>query len=426
MTSANTRRVVITGMGTINPIGRDVPTSWKNLTEGVSGIDKLSIFNPYDFKMEAKIAGEIKDFKLEEYFSTEKADSMRKDMDRVSQFSMVAAKEAMVNSGLDQALAAGSLDRQEVNVFVGTGIGGITTTSDDIYKLIQFGPKKVGVRSIIRLMPNAPAGQIGIEFGLKGQAKSESTACASGLDALLDAYYNIVAGLSQAAVVGGSEACLMPLAVSSFYNMRALSRRDVPPAEACCPFSAERDGFVISEGAAMFVIEEREQAIKRGAPILAEIVGAAATCDAYHITAPHETGEGAARAMNKALERAQINPEQLQYIHAHGTSTPLNDERETRAIKTSFGDHAYKLWISSSKSMTGHMIGAAGPMGVMASVQALQTKIVPATINFNKPDPECDLDYVPNTAREMKDLTFAMVNSLGFGGHNTSLVLKAV
>ena len=419
------RRVVITGIGAVTPLGDEVKQIGSNLMEGVSGIKNISIFNPEEFNMDAKIAGEISDFSIGNYFPKEKADSMFKDMDRVSLFCMAASKGAIEDSQLLPAIKSGVFRAENVSIFVGTGIGGITTTSDDIYKLINLGPKKVGVRSIIRLMPNAPAGQVGIEFGLKGQAKSESTACASGLDAMLDAFYNIKFGLADAIVTGGTEACLMPLAVTSFYNMRALSRRNVSPELACCPFSAERDGFIMSEGAVMFVVEELESAKKRGANIYAEILGGAGTCDAYHITAPHETGEGAARAFKQAMERSKLNLEDVQYIHAHGTSTPLNDARETAAIKLGFGEHAYKLWVSSTKSMTGHMIGAAGPMGVLATVKALQSEVVPPTINYNKPDPACDLNYVPNEAKEYKNLEYAMVNSLGFGGHNTCLVLKA-
>jgi len=417
------RRVVITGIGGITPLGEDINNIWNNLINGVSGIKNISLFNPTDFNMEAKIAGEITDFSIQNYFPKSKGDSMSKDMDRVSLFCVAASKIAIDDSGLSKAIEKGELNPERIGIFVGTGIGGISTTSDDIYKLINLGPKRVGVRSIIRLMPNAPAGQVGIEFGLKGQAKSESTACASGLDALLDAFYNIKFGLSDAIVAGGTEACLMPLAVTSFYNMRALSRRNVPAIEACCPFSADRDGFIMSEGSIMFTLEEYEAAKKRGAKIYAEILGGAGTCDAYHITAPHETGAGAARAMKEAIKRAGLNKEDLFYIHAHGTSTPLNDARETAAIKLAFGDHAKKLWVNSTKSMTGHMIGAAGPMGVLSSVKTLQTKQVPPTINYHKPDPECELDYVPNTTREGKHIKYAMINSLGFGGHNTSLVL---
>ncbi|MDJ0625334.1 MAG: beta-ketoacyl-ACP synthase II [Candidatus Caenarcaniphilales bacterium] len=420
------RRVVITGIGAVSPVGKQLDEIWLNLVNGKSGIKEITLFEPLEFNMEAKIAGEVKNFSIGDYFPKERADSMPKDMDRVTLLCMAASKMAITDSGFDKAIEENKIDPEKVSIFIGTGIGGITTTSDDIYKLINLGPKRVGVRSIIRLMPNAPAGQVGIEFGLKGQAKSESTACASGLDAMMDAFYNIKYGLSDAIVTGGTEACLMPLAVASFFNMRALSRRDVPPEEACCPFSADRDGFIMAEGSVVFTLEEYESAKKRGAKIYAEILSGAGTCDAYHITAPHETGEGAARAMKLAVERSELNPEDIQYIHAHGTSTSLNDARETAAIKMAFGNHAKKLWVNSTKSMTGHMIGSAGPMGVLATCMSLSTKTVAPTINYNNPDPACDLDYVPNQSREMKDLQYAMVNSLGFGGHNTSLVLKAI
>ncbi|MDX1917683.1 MAG: beta-ketoacyl-[acyl-carrier-protein] synthase family protein [Candidatus Caenarcaniphilales bacterium] len=419
------RRVVITGMGGVTPVGCEVDEIWSNLINGISGIKHISLFEPDEFNMDARIAGEVKNFSIANFFPAERADSMIKDMDRVTLFCVAASKGAVEDARLPEALSSETIDPTMVSIFVGTGIGGITTTSADIYKLIYQGPKKVGVRSIIRLMPNAPAGQVGIEFGLKGQAKSESTACASGLDAMVDAFYNIKSGLSDIVVTGGTEACVMPLAVSSFFNMRALSRRIEFPEQACCPFSSERDGFVMAEGSVMFVLEERESALRRGAKIYAEILGGAGTCDAYHITAPHETGEGAARAMSLALKRSKLNPEDIQYVHAHGTSTPLNDARETLAIKSAFGDFAYKLWISSTKSMTGHMIGSAGPMGVLASIKTLNTKIVAPTINYQKPDPECDLDYVPNQAREGKHIQHVMINSLGFGGHNTCLILGA-
>lgn len=420
------RRVVITGIGAVSPVGDSLNEIWTNLINGRSGIGQVTLFNPQDFNLDFKAAGEIKDFKISNYFSEAKADSMVKDMDRVTLFCMAASKLAVTDSGFDKAIEEGKINPERVSVVVGTGIGGISTTSEDIYRLINHGPKRVGVRSIIRLMPNAPAGQVGIEFGLKGQAKSESTACASGLDAIMDAFYAIKFGLADAAVTGGSEACLMPLAVTSFYNMRALSRRNVDPSEACCPFSADRDGFVMAEGAAMFTIEEYESAKKRGAKIYAEILGGSGTCDAYHITAPHSSGEGAARAMKEAVERSGLNVTDIQYIHAHGTSTPLNDARETLAIKKSFGEHAKNLLVSSTKSMTGHMIGAAGPMGVIASVMAIRNKKVPPTINYNNPDPECDLNYVPNTAQELPNLKYAMIDSLGFGGHNTCLIVGEI
>lgn len=419
------RRVVITGIGALTPVGKELPEIWNNLTNGVSGISEMKFEEEGDFKIDVKIAGQIKDFSINSYFSPdEKANSMYKDMDRVSLIAMAAAKNAINDSGILDEIAKGNLKPERVASFVGSGVGGISTTSKDIATLLSKGPKRVGVRTIIRLMANAPAGQINIEFGFKGRAKCEVTACASGLDAILDAYNNVKFGLADITLAGGSEAPVMPLAVASFANMRALSKRDVPPQEASCPFSADRDGFVISEGAVLFVLEERERAIKRGAKIYGEIIGGAGSCDAYHITAPHPEGEGAAQAMREALQTAGLKPEEIDLIHAHGTSTPLNDERETLAIKKVFEAHAKKLAVISTKSMTGHMIAAAGPMGVLVGTQVFKTGIIPPTINYKNPDPVCDLDYVPNKARENKNVNAVMVNALGFGGHNTSVIVK--
>ena len=272
-------------------------------------------------------------------------------------------------------------------------------------------------------MPNAPSGYIGIVWGLKGRAKNDSTACASGLDSMLDALNWIRLNKADIVITGGTECTLHPLSVASFSNMGALSRRNCSPEMASCPFSKERDGFVMGEGSVIFVFEELEHAKKRGARIYAEVIGGAGTCDASHITAPHETGDGARRAMLGAIEDAGLRIEDVDYIHAHGTSTPLNDARETIAIKKVFGDHARKIVVTSSKSMTGHLIGAAGPLGTAACVLTITTGIVTPTINYQTPDPECDLDYVPNKAREKK-VNIGLVNSLGFGGHNTVLALK--
>ncbi len=420
------RKVVITGIGAITPVGKNLKEIWSNLTNGISGIKILEFEENLKKFQEAigiKAAGQIPDFSLAEYFA-KKAHNMEKDMDRVTQLAMAAAKDAIESSGLDILIKENKICPFSVGMFIGTGVGGISTSSNDIQTLLLHGHKKVGVRTVFRMMPNAAAGQIAIEFGLRGQAKSISTACASGLEAILDAYNDIKAGVSEMIVAGGTEACVSPLAVASFSNMRALSRRDVDPTKLSCPFSADRDGFVISEGAVIFILEEMEAAKKRGAKIYAEIIGGAATCDAYHITAPHPQGEGATNAMLKALKIAKLNPEDISYIHAHGTSTQLNDARETLAIKKAFGAHAYKLAISSTKSMTGHMVGAAGSMGTLVALQSLREKILAPTINYENPDPECDLDYVPNKAREMKDIKHTMINALGFGGHNTVLILK--
>jgi 3-oxoacyl-(acyl-carrier-protein) synthase len=288
---------------------------------------------------------------------------------------------------------------------------------------MEGGPKKIGIRSIIRLMPNAPSGQVAIEYGAKGRAKSDATACASGLDSLFDAYMYIKDNRADVMISGGSEACLNSFAVASFSNMMALSKRNDAPEEASRPFSIDRDGFVIGEGSVILIIEELEHALRRNAPIYAEIIGGGATCDASHIVAPEETGDGAARAIREALRDAEIQPTDIDYINAHGTSTPLNDERETLAIKSVFGPHAYKLALSSTKSMVGHLLGGAGAIGAAATALSLQDQKVHPTINLNNRDPKCDLDYVPNVARDMK-LDHALVEALGFGGHNTVLAMK--
>ena len=417
----NKRRVVITGIGPVCCIGIGKNNFWESLKAGRSGIKRIKNYDKEEWQgIDVKIAGEVKDFTVENYFNDPKLlKSIQKDMDKVTQFAVVGAKLAIEDSKIDFS----KINTERVSTFVGTGIGGITTTCNDEVTLLNSGQKKVGVRSIIRLMPNAPSGFIGIIWGLKGRAKSDSTACASGLDSMLDALNWIRLDKADVVITGGSEATIHPLSVASFSNMGALSKRDCPPELASCPFSKERDGFIMSEGAVTFVFEELEHAKKRGAKIYAEVIGGGATCDASHITAPHETGDGAARAIIEALKDSNIKPEEVNYIHAHGTSTPLNDARETLAIKKVFGDYAKKLAVTSSKSMTGHLIGAAGPAGIAACALTIENGIVTPTINYQTPDPECDLDYVPNKAREQK-INIGLVNSLGFGGHNTVLALK--
>lgn len=415
------RRVVITGIGPVTSVGTGKKDFWGNLISGKSGVSRITLADSDEWKaIDVNIAGEVKNFTLEKYFSDQKLlKSMQKDMDRVTQFSVVAAKFAIEDSKLDFS----KINTERVATFVGTGIGGITTTCNDQISLIKSGQKKVGVRSIIRLMPNAPSGYIGILWGLKGRAKSDSTACASGLDSMLDALNWIRLNKADIVITGGTECALNPLSMASFSNMGALSKRNCPPELASCPFSKERDGFVMGEGAVVFVFEELEHAKKRNAKIYAEVIGGAGTCDASHITAPHETGDGAARAIIEAIKDAEIKLEDINYIHAHGTSTPLNDARETLAIKKVFGENAKKLAVTSSKSMTGHLIGAAGPLGTAVCALTIDTEIITPTINYQTPDPDCDLDYVPNKAREQK-VNIGLVNSLGFGGHNTVLVLR--
>lgn len=415
------KRIVITGIGPVTSIGIGIDSFWNSLINGKSGISRLSNVSSSEWEsIDIKIGGEVKDFSLEKHFTDAKLlKSMQKDMDKVTQFAVLAAKLAIENSKIDFS----KINTERVATFVGTGIGGINTTCNDQITLASGGQKKIGVRSIIRLMPNAPSGYIGIIWGLKGRAKSDSTACASGLDSILDALNWIRLDKADLVVTGGTECTINPLSMASFSNMGALSKRNCPPEMASCPFSKERDGFVMGEGAIVFVFEELEHAKKRGAKIYAEVIGGAGTCDASHITAPHETGDGAARAITEVLKDAGIKPEEVSYLHAHGTSTPLNDARETLAIKKVFGEHAKKLAISSSKSMTGHLIGAAGPCGVAVSALTMNHGIITPTINYQTPDPDCDLDYVPNKAREQK-VNIVLVSSLGFGGHNTVIALK--
>lgn len=415
------RRIVITGIGPVTPVGTGNTVFWESLKAGKSGVSKIKASDSPEWQaIDVKIAGEIKDFSLDKYFTDQKLlKSMNKDMDKVTQFAVTAAKLAIEDSLVDFS----KFNTERVATFVGTGIGGIQTTCNDQIALYTHGQKRVGVRSIIRLMPNAPSGYIGILWGLKGRAKNDSTACASGLDSMLDALNWIRLNKADMVITGGAEATIHPLSMASFSNMGALSKRDCPPEMASCPFSKERDGFVMGEGSVVLVFEELEHAKKRGAKIYAEVLGGAGTCDASHITAPHETGDGAARAIIETLKDSEIKPEDVDYIHAHGTSTPLNDARESIAIKRVFGEHSKKIAVTSSKSMTGHLIGAAGPTGTAVCALTIQNGIITPTINYQTPDPECDLDYVPNKAREQK-VTIGLISSLGFGGHNTVLALK--
>jgi 3-oxoacyl-[acyl-carrier-protein] synthase II len=415
------RRVVVTGIGAITPVGVGVDDTWKALLDGKSGVARISRFDPDEIGLDVKIAAEVKDFDIATYYPDKrKVGSMLKEMDRVTLFAMAAAKLALEDADLDIKTSG---DAERVGTFIGTGVGGLITTTADHIKLMEGGPKKIGLRSIIRLMPNAPSGQVAIEHGAKGRAKSDATACASGLDSLFDAFMYIKNDRADVMIAGGTEASLNPFAVASFSNMMALSKRNDVPELASRPFNSDRDGFVIGEGSVILILEEMEHAIARNAKIYAEIVGGGASCDASHIVAPDENGAGAARAIREALRDAKLEPKDIDYINAHGTSTPLNDERETLAIKTVFGDHAYKLQISSTKSMVGHLLGAAGAIGAAATALTLRDQKIHPTINYLNPDPKCDLDYVPNVARDA-NVKHAMVEALGFGGHNTVLVMK--
>jgi 3-oxoacyl-[acyl-carrier-protein] synthase II len=416
----NQRRVVVTGLGVVSPVGIGHQDAWKALLEGRSGVTPMTHFDPDSFGLEVKIAAEVKGFDINNFYSDKrKVGSMLKEMDRVTLFSMAAAKLALEDANFEIR----STNPERVGTFIGTGVGGLITTTADHLKLMEGGPKKIGLRSIIRLMPNAPSGQVAIEYGAKGRAKSDATACASGLDSLFDAFMYIKADRADAMIAGGSEACINPFSVASFTNMMALSKSDGPPEKVSKPFSANRDGFVIGEGAIILILEELQHALGRNAPIYAEIIGGGASCDATHIVAPDETGDGAARAMKEALREAQLLPSDIDYINAHGTSTPLNDERETLAIKRVFKEHAYKVPISSTKSMVGHLLGGAGALGAATTALSIKHQKVHPTINYYNPDPKCDLDYVPNIYREAK-IEHAMCEALGFGGHNTVLVMK--
>jgi 3-oxoacyl-[acyl-carrier-protein] synthase II len=414
------RRVVITGLGTVNPVGIGWQDSWKALTAGQSGVANVTLFDAEAAGIDTKFAAEVKNFNIQDFYPDKrKAGGFIKEMDRISLFAMAAAKLAMDDAKFDMSKTR----PERVSTFIGTGVGGFMTTTADQTKFLESGPKKIGLRSIIKLMPNAPSGQIGIEFGAKGRAKADSTACASGLDSLLDAFMYIKANRADAIIAGGCESTISPLAMASFGNMGALSTRNDAPQKASRPFSKDRDGFVMGEGAAVLILEELEHARSRQAHIYAEVVGGGAACDAYHIVAPHESGAGAAQAIKEALADGGIEPEEVGYINAHGTSTPLNDERETMAIKSVFGAHAHKIAVSSTKSMIGHLLGAAGAVGTLVAALSLDKQLVHPTINYEIPDPACDLDYVPNVAREAK-INYALVQALGFGGHNTVLALK--
>jgi 3-oxoacyl-[acyl-carrier-protein] synthase II len=416
----NNRRVVITGIGVVSPLGIGRHDVWKALLEGRSGVSRITRFDPDQVGLEVKIAAEVKDFNIADFYPDQrKVGSMLKEMDRVTLFAMAAAKLALEDARLEIRKTI----PERVGTFIGTGVGGLITTTADQIKLLDQGPKKIGIRSIIRLMPNAPSGQVAIEYGAKGRAKSDATACASGLDSLFDAYMYIKNNRADVMISGGTEASINPFSVASFGNMMALSKRNHEPEKASRPFNADRDGFVIGEGAVILILEELEHALRRGAPIFAEIIGGGASCDATHIVAPDETGDGAARAIREALADANIAPEDIDYINAHGTSTPLNDERETLAIKKVFGPHAYNLQVSSTKSMVGHLLGAAGAIGAAATALSLHDQKIHPTINYENPDPMCDLDYVPNVSRSV-EIKHAMVEALGFGGHNTVLVMR--
>jgi 3-oxoacyl-[acyl-carrier-protein] synthase II len=406
------RRVVITGMGVITSLGLDCNTFWNSLKNGKSGINTITKYDISEFS--TKVAAEINNFEPTDYIDRKEA----KRMDTYTQYAIAAAVEAMERSGLD----LDKIDRNRMGVIIGSGIGGIETLIDQHKVLMEKGSKRVSPFFIPMMIANIASGMIAIHFGAKGFNECVVTACATSSNAIGDAFKVIQRGDADIMITGGAEASLNPLSFAGFCNMKAMSSNE-DPKTASRPFDAERDGFVMGEGAGIIILEEYGHALKRKAEILAEIVGYGCTCDAYHITAPAEGGEGAARSMKHAIEDAGITPEQVGYINAHGTSTPHNDKNETVAIKTVFGEYAYKVPVSSTKSMTGHLLGAAGVIEAIACIFALREGFIPPTINYRTPDPECDLDYVPNKGRTA-DVQYAISNSLGFGGHNATLVFK--
>lgn len=405
-------RVVITGLGAVTPIGNNVPTFWSNIKEGVCGIDFIRSFDTSEFKV--KIAAEVKDIEKLDILEYKEA----KRMDRYTQIAMIAADEAIRDAELYQKNSA----ENDWGVIIGTGIGGFATVEAENEKIIRKGPKKVSPFFIPMAISNIAAASVAIKYGLKGICESVVSACASGASSIYYAYRLLQQGITSVILCGGTEAAITPLSVAGFTSMGALCAHNEPH-RASIPFDAKRSGFVMGEGAGILVMETLEHAQKRGAKIYAELVGCGVTCDAYHITAPDPEGKGGAQAIQNAIKEGGISPDELSYINAHGTSTPYNDLCETKAIKRVLGKSAYSVPISSSKSMTAHMLGAAGAVEGIVCIKSMQDSFIPPTIGLVEPDPECDLDYVPNKGRK-KDLFYSLSNSFGFGGHNVSLLFK--
>ena len=408
-------RVVITGFGTINSLSSELETFWKKICEGESGIVAIKSFDTTEFKV--KFGGEVQDFDPEKYIDAREA----KRLDQFAAFALAAAEVAVRDSGIDFSKE----DPFTCGVVTGSGIGGLHEIEEQHSRLIEKGPNRISPFMIPKLMVNAASGQISIRFGLKGPNVAVATACASASNAIGDAFKLIQRGAADVIISGGSEAALTPMGLSGFIALRALSTRNDDPKSASRPFDADRDGFVLSEGSGIMVLEELERAKKRGAKIYAEIVGYGMSADGSHITAPDPEGTGAAKAMANALADAELNPSDIQYINAHGTSTPLGDVAETKALKKVFGDAINKIPVSSTKSQMGHLLGASGSVELIVTALAIQRSVLPPTINYGRPDPDCDLDCVPNTARDAK-VRCAMSNSFGFGGHNTALIVSAL
>ena len=404
------KRVVVTGLGAVTPVGNDIPTFWENLSNGVSGIGLIHHFDTADYK--AKVAAEVKDFDITRYVDKMAA----KRLDLFSQYAVSAAQQAMEDSGL-------ACDPERLGVYIGSGIGGLSTMVREEEKLLKSGPHRVSPMTIPMMIANLAAGNVAIRFNAQGPCLPVVTACATGTNAIGEAYRTIAGGWADAILAGGTEASITTLGVAAFTACMALTQND-DPKTACRPFDKRRDGFVMGEGAGVLVLEEYEHAKARGAKIYAEVAGYGHTCDAHHVTAPDPEAKGASRAIRQALGQAGHAAGERVYYTAHGTSTPLNDASETLAVKLAFGEEeAHKIAVSSTKSMTGHMLGAAGAVEAIASILALDNSLLPPTIGYGEPDPECDLDYIPNTARKA-EIDLAVSASLGFGGHNACLAFR--
>ncbi len=406
-------RVVVTGIGTVSPLGLDTATTWENLIAGKSGIDYITLCDPEP--LETKFAGEVKGFEPTNYMSRKDA----RRMDRFAQLAVAASPEAVKQARLE----IDDSNQDNIGVIVGSGIGGLTTLFEQSKVLLEKGPKRVSPFLAPMMIADIAAAQVSIALGVKGPNLCITSACSSGSDAIGAAYELIKHGDAEVMIAGGTESIINPIGITAFNALKAISTRNSEPQLASRPFDAERDGFVIGEGACVLILENLAHAQKRGVNILAEIVAYGATADSFHVTQPAGNGEVAARAMQIALEKAGIAPGEVDYINAHGTSTPLNDVTETRATKTAFGDYAYRIPVSSTKSMTGHLIGCAGAIEAAICIMVIRHGIIPPTINLTHPDPECDLDYVPNVARRAK-VTTALSNSFGFGGHNSVLIFR--
>jgi 3-oxoacyl-[acyl-carrier-protein] synthase II len=413
MANSQLKRVVVTGLGAITPIGNNLMAYWEGLLRGRNGIGPITLFDPAQH--DCRFAGEVKGFDPYQYLDRKEA----KRMDRFAQFAVAASKQALA----DAQLVIDDLNAEQVGVIIGTGIGGLKILEDQQEIYLSRGPSRCSPFTIPMMIANMAAGLTAIHTGAKGPNVCTVTACAAGSNAIGDAFRLIQRGYAQAMICGGTESSITPLGVAAFASMKALSTRNEDPAHASRPFDRERDGFVMGEGTGILVLEELEQALSRGAKIYGEIVGYGMTCDAYHITAPVPDGQGATRAIELALKDAGLKPEQVSYINAHGTSTPANDATETKAIKKALGKRAYQVPVSSTKSMTGHLLGGSGGIEAVATVMAIAHDRIPPTINLVNPDPECDLDYVPGESRS-HTVEAALSNSFGFGGHNVTLAFK--